>query len=95
MSPLSIIIQIANLYILVILVDVILGWLINFQVINGSNSVVRTVHTFTYKLTDPAYRRIRQVIPPIGGLDLSPLVLFFGVQLAVWVIVRSFGGILS
>lgn len=88
MSPLEIILFILTLYFYIIIIDVILSWLINFNVINTSNQLVRQVHLFTYRMTDPAYRRIRQVIPPIGGLDLSPLVLILGLQLLKWLIIQ-------
>jgi YggT family protein len=90
MSPLGAILFLLQLYFYVVIIDVILSWLINFQVINKSNQIVRQIHTFTFKLTDPAYRWIRQVIPPIGGLDLSPLVLIIGIQILEWAVIRMF-----
>lgn len=86
MSPFDAINFLVKAYIWIILADVILSWLINFQVINSSSQFVRSVHTFTFKMTDPAYKKIRSVIPPIGGLDLSPIVLIIGVQVAWWLI---------
>ncbi len=90
MSPLAVVLFLLQLYVYVILVDVIMSWLINFQVINGASPFVRQLHTFTYKLTNPAYQKIRSVIPPIGGLDLSPLVLILGIQIVKWVVVGIF-----
>ena len=62
----------------------------DFKVVNSANPVVSQVHSITFKLTAPAYKYIRQVVPSIGGLDLSPLVLFFGVRLLQWGIVSTF-----
>lgn len=90
MSPIEILVTLLDLYVYVIIIDIILSWLINFKVVNAANPVVSQVHTVTYKLTNPAYRYIRQVVPSIGGLDLSPLVLFFGVRLVQWGIVSTF-----
>lgn len=86
MSPFAAIDLLVRLYIWVIIIDIILSWLINFQVINSSSPFVRTVHTFTFKMTNPAYKKIRSVIPPIGGLDLSPIVLIVGIQVAWWLL---------
>lgn len=68
-------------YWFVVVVNVVLNWLLVFSVINGSNQFVRNVYDFTKALTDPALRRIRRVVNPINGIDLSPLVLL----LAIWV----------
>lgn len=95
MSPLAIIITLLQLYMYVIIIDVVLSWLINFQVINTSNQFVRQVHAFTYRATNPIYQKIRQVIPPFGGLDLSPLVAILGVQLTIWAVIKFFGALLS
>ncbi len=93
MSPFAAIDLLVRLYIWVIIIDVILSWLINFQVINGSSPFVRQVHTFTFKMTDPAYRKIRSVVPAIGGLDLSPIFLIIGIQVAWWALASVlFGG---
>ena len=73
-----------NLYGFVVLVNVVLNWLLVFNVMNGSNQFVRSVYDFTRSLTEPALRRIRGVINPVNGIDLSPLVLL----LAVWVAKR-------
>ena len=53
----------------------IASWLINFNVINTSNRVVYMIVDVLYKLTEPALRPIRRLLPNMGGLDLSPIVL--------------------
>ena len=95
MSPLEIIVTLLQLYIYVIIIDVVLSWLINFQVINTSNQLVRQVHTFTFKATNPVYQKVRQVVPAFGGLDLSPLFVILGVQLAIWAVIKFLGPLLS
>jgi YggT family protein len=54
---------------------VITSWLINFNVINTSNRAVYMIVDVLYKLTEPALRPIRRILPNMGGLDLSPVVL--------------------
>lgn len=64
-----------DLYIWVLIIWVILNWLIAFNVINTRNRFVYMVGDFLNKLTEPALRPIRRVLPSPGGIDLSPLVL--------------------
>ena len=66
---------IIELYIYVVIAAVIASWLIAFGVINVRNELVRTVIRFLDAVTEPVLRQIRRVIPPIAGLDLSPLVV--------------------
>jgi YggT family protein len=73
-----------NLYWFVVMVNVVLNWLLVFNIINGSNQFVRSVYDFTKALTEPALRRIRRVINPVNGIDLSPLALL----LAIWIAQR-------
>lgn len=66
---------IISLYMFAVIISVILTWLVQFNVVNTSNQLVYMVGDFLYRITEPILRRIRAVIPPIGGIDLSPLVL--------------------
>lgn len=74
-AVLNLIDNIITLYIYVLLFAVIASWLISFNVINTSNRVVYTIVDFLYKVTEPALRPIRRLLPNLGGLDLSPVVL--------------------
>jgi YggT family protein len=83
MVPLANLISIViQLYIYVLIVAAVLSWLLAFGIVNRHNAVVSGVGRFCYALTEPALRPIRRVIPLIGGVDLSPLVLI----LALWFI---------
>ncbi|TVR99059.1 MAG: YggT family protein [Rhodospirillales bacterium] len=64
-----------NLYVWVIIIQVILSWLVAFNVVNTSNRFVYLVGDFTYRLTEPALRPIRSVLPNLGGIDIAPLIL--------------------
>ncbi|MFO7483671.1 YggT family protein, partial [Oceanibaculum nanhaiense] len=46
-----------------------------FNVVNTTNRVVYTIGEFLYRITEPALRPIRQVLPNLGGLDISPIIL--------------------
>ena len=65
-----------NLYWYVILASVIVSWLVAFGVINTYNSTVRMIMDVIYRLTEPALRPIRRVLPDFGAVDLSPIALW-------------------
>lgn len=71
--------SIFDIYIIVILVEVVLSWLTAFNVVNPYNKLVATIRAFTHALTEPLLRPIRGVvfrlIPSMGGIDISPLIL--------------------
>lgn len=69
-----------NLYIIVIFVSVILSWLIHFNVINGRNQFIDAIGRTCYALTEPALRPIRRLLPSLGGLDISPIILLIGLN---------------
>ncbi|MEE2692963.1 MAG: YggT family protein [Pseudomonadota bacterium] len=71
---------IVNLYIIVIFVSVILSWLIHFNVVNGRNQFVSAVGRTCYALTEPLLRPIRSILPSLGGLDISPIILLIGIN---------------
>lgn len=64
-----------DLYIWVILIQVILSWLIAFKVVNMQNQFVYTLGNMFYRLTEPALQPIRRFMPNLGGIDLSPVIL--------------------
>ena len=67
--------QVIWLYMLALIISVIMSWLVQFNVINTSNRLVYQIGDFLYRITEPVMRPIRQVIPSIGGIDLSPLIV--------------------
>ena len=71
---------VVDFYILVLVVAAVLSWLVAFSVVNPHNRVVSVIGDITYRLTDPALRPIRRYVPLIGGIDISFLVLWFGVE---------------
>ena len=71
---------VVDLYIYCLIAMVILSWLLAFGVVNAYNPVLGCILYFLESITEPILRHIRRFIPVIGGIDLSVLVLFFGVQ---------------
>lgn len=72
----ALLIEVLEIYKWIVIAAVIVSWLTAFNVINQYNSFVRTVLRILIALTDPVFRQIRKVIPPISGLDLSPIIVF-------------------
>jgi YggT family protein len=64
-----------DLYWWVIIVMALMSWLLAFDVINMRNDLVRSVWNGVNALTEPALRPIRRFIPPVGGMDISPVIL--------------------
>jgi YggT family protein len=60
----------------VFLIMIIMSWLINFNVINTRNQFVAQLWRIINAITEPILKPIRRIIPPMGGLDLSPIVVF-------------------
>lgn len=67
-----------NLYEYVVIAAVVLSWLVAFNVINYSNPFVRSLMQAIGAITDPLLKPIRRMLPDMGGIDLSPIVLLLG-----------------
>ena len=75
----------------IIIVQVILSWLIAFNVLNTSSQGLRAFVGALERITDPLYRPIRKVMPDFGGIDFSPLVILILIQ----VIKRLLAGVVT
>jgi len=79
MGPLlGFIAMVISLYIWVVIISAILSWLIAFDVVNRRNRAVYMIADSFYRLTEPALRPIRKVLPDFGGIDISPVILILG-----------------
>lgn len=72
---LDVVLIVLNLYVWVLIAAAVLSWLVAFNVVNPYNSFVRNVGDFLYRITEPLLAPIRNLLPSLGGLDLSPMVL--------------------
>ena len=79
LGPLIEVLMIAvDLYVWLVIISAIMSWLVAFKVINTSNRAVYMIGDFLYRITEPALRPIRRVLPNLGGMDVSPIVLILG-----------------
>jgi len=74
-AVLDIVIIVLDLYVWLLIASAILSWLIAFNVVNTRNQFVSAGAEFLYRITEPVLAPIRRVLPSMGGLDLSPIVL--------------------
>jgi len=83
-----------NLYIWVVIIAALFSLLIAFNVLDTRNRAVWTIGDFLYRATEPALRPIRNILPNLGGLDLSPLVLLLLLQAARMLIGKLFEAVI-
>ena len=74
------VLQILKLYSYVVIANVLISWLIAFNVLNTQNRFVYSILEMTYRLTDPILNKIRRFLPNLGTLDISPVILL----LLIW-----------
>jgi YggT family protein len=67
-----------TLYIWVLIAAAVLSWLIAFNVVNTRHPIVASITDFLYRITEPALRPIRALMPNLGGIDISPVILIIG-----------------
>ena len=87
-SILDIVLLILQIYIWLLIACAVLSWLVAFNVVNTRNQVVAMVGDFLYRLTEPLLRPIRSMLPNLGGIDVSPVILILLILLLENVIVR-------
>lgn len=71
-----------DVYIGIIIIQVAVSWLIAFDVINAANEQAQNLISLLRRATEPVYRPLRKYVPPIGGIDLTPLIVIIGLSLA-------------
>jgi YggT family protein len=74
-AVLNLILLIIRIYIWLLIAQAILSWLLAFGVINRYNRGVSVIGDFLYRVTEPALRPIRAILPNFGGIDISPVIL--------------------
>jgi len=83
----ALLLALLDLYWWVVVIAVVVSWLVAFGVLNTYNEFARTIIRALAALTEPVFRQIRRVIPPIGGLDLSPLIVLIAIWFLQYVLV--------
>lgn len=68
--------NVLNLFISVVIINAILSWLVAFDVVNTRNKLVGTIADVSDRITSPVLNPIRKVVPAMGGVDISPIILW-------------------
>ncbi|GLK74286.1 YggT family protein [Ancylobacter dichloromethanicus] len=64
-----------TLYVWILIASAILSWLVAFNVVNPHNQIVRSIGEFLWRVTEPALAPLRRILPNLGGIDISPVIL--------------------
>jgi YggT family protein len=72
---LDVILLILQIYVWLLIAAAVLSWLVAFNVVNTRNQVVHMIGDFLYRITEPVLRPIRSIMPNLGGIDISPVIL--------------------
>ena len=67
-----------EIYVWLVIISAIMSWLVTFNVINTSNRAIYVIGDSLYRITEPALRPIRKILPNLGGIDVSPIILILG-----------------
>jgi YggT family protein len=70
--------KVIDIYTWIVIASAIMSWLVAFGVVNVRNQFIRWIVDFLYRITEPALRPIRRILPNLGGVDISPVILLLG-----------------
>lgn len=87
-AVLDVVLLALQLYVWILIASAVLSWLIAFNVVNTRNQFVATIWDMLYRVTEPALRPIRNRLPSLGGIDISPIILLLLIFFIQSVIVR-------
>ena len=80
MPVIQLILLLLNIYFWIIIAMVVMSWLVAFNIVNPTNNIVRQIRYALYRLTEPLLGPIRRLMPDLGGIDISPVILL----IALW-----------
>ncbi|HEV2606079.1 MAG TPA: YggT family protein [Microvirga sp.] len=80
-----------TLYVYILIASAILSWLVAFNVVNERNPIVAQIGEFLYRITEPALRPIRRILPNLGGIDIAPIILILGLFFIRNLVFEMFG----
>jgi YggT family protein len=77
----DVIMVVLQLYVYLLIASAILSWLVAFNVVNTRNQFVSAIAEFLYRITEPVLRPVRSIMPDLGGLDISPIIVILIIYL--------------
>ena len=94
LAVIQLVLLILNILWWIIIASAVLSWLFAFNIVDPRNQFVGMIGEFLYRVTEPIYRPIRRVLPDLGGIDLSPLVVLLGIFFLQQLIIYSIAPVL-
>jgi YggT family protein len=91
---LDVILIVLQLYVWLLIASAILSWLIAFNVVNTRNQFVESVGRFLWRITEPVLRPIRSILPDLGGIDISPIVVILIIYFIQMVVIPNIARLL-
>ena len=88
-SLFQILMLLLNIAYFIVIAHVVMSWLINFQVLNLRQPLVAQIWDGLSRLLEPVYSRVRRIVPPMGGLDLAPLIVLIGVAVLRIILINN------
>ncbi len=85
-----VLVQALGLYMWCLIIMAIMSWLLAFNVLNRGNPTVYRIFDFFERITEPVLKPIRKIIPPLGGIDVSPVILILLIQFLIYFIRDNF-----
>lgn len=79
-----------DVYFWIIIASVIISWLIAFDVVNAKNPQAQNLIRLLERVTEPVYRPLRKFIPPIGGIDITPIIVIIGISIVRAIVINLF-----
>jgi YggT family protein len=77
------------LYVILLIAAAVLSWLIAFNVVNARNQFVMMLWQFLYRITEPVLRPIRNLLPDLGGIDISPIIIILIIEFIRQVVIPN------
>jgi YggT family protein len=75
-----------DIFFWIIIIQVVVSWLIAFDVINVRNAQGRNLVNILHKITDPVYKPIRKFVPSIAGIDITPIIIIFAISILQYLV---------
>lgn len=84
-----------TLYIYILIAAAVMSWLIAFNIVNPHNQIVAVIAEFLYRITEPVLRPVRNLLPNLGGIDISPVIVILIIVFIQSVIFPNLARVLS
>lgn len=81
-----------NIYMWIVIISVVVSWLIAFEVINASSAQAQNLLDLLRRATDPVFKPLRRYVPDVGGIDVTPIIVLFGIFILKMIVLRLFFG---